>query len=222
MCDTPNRSYAFIDEAGCMTFARKKGASTYFIVCSITLESCQIGNDLLGLRRELAWQGYDLGDYFHATTDKQAVRDEVFKVIAGEPFKVHSTILEKPKAQDHLRKSRERFYKTAFYFHFQHVGPLISQPTDELLITTASIGTKRERAAFVHAVEDVMSQTVNRSQWATTFCEAKSDPCLQVVDYCAWAIQRKWEAKDNRSYELIAHKIASEYDLWAKGSTLYY
>jgi hypothetical protein len=27
-----------------------------------------------------------------------------------------------------------------------------------------------------------------------------SDPCLQVADYCTWAIQRKWERGDERSH----------------------
>jgi len=49
-----------------------------------------------------------------------------------------------------------------------------------------------------------------------------ADPCLQIADYCAWAIQRKWERQDLRSYDLIRAKIRSEYDLWAKGTDYYY
>jgi hypothetical protein len=52
----------------------------------------------------------------------------------------------------------------------------------------------------------------------TTFCPAAADPCVQIADYCAWAIQRKWERADERSYRLIAGKIDHEYDLWARGT----
>jgi hypothetical protein len=50
----------------------------------------------------------------------------------------------------------------------------------------------------------------------------ESDPCLQVADYCTWAIQRKWERNDNRSYDLISGKLESEYDVWAIGRTYHY
>jgi hypothetical protein len=36
--------------------------------------------------RRLAWEGAELGDYFHAATDAQAVRDEVFMVVRQFPF----------------------------------------------------------------------------------------------------------------------------------------
>lgn len=54
------------------------------------------------------------------------------------------------------------------------------------------------------------------------FWPAASDPCLQVADYCSWALQRKWEVADLRSYNLIAPKVQSEFDLFAAGKTTYY
>ena len=51
-----------------------------------------------------------------------------------------------------------------------------------------------------------------------------ADPCLQVADYCAWAIQRRWESgkQDIRSYDLIKDRITYEYDLFEKGTDHYY
>jgi hypothetical protein len=54
------------------------------------------------------------------------------------------------------------------------------------------------------------------------FWPADSDPCLQVADYCTWAIQRKWERDDDRSHLLIAPKLRSEYDVWKSGEVHYY
>ena len=68
-----------------------------------------------------------------------------------------------------------------------------------------------------------MRQTVNPKAWAATFCLAATDPCVQIADYCAWAIQRKWEhKKDERSYDLIKDRITYEFDLWAHGTQHYY
>ena len=41
-------------------------------------------------------------------------------------------------------------------------------------------------------------------------------PCLWVVDYCVWAIQRKWEREDARSHVLTQDKIKSEFLMFAQ------
>jgi hypothetical protein len=53
-------------------------------------------------------------------------------------------------------------------------------------------------------------------------CAAAADPGIQVADYCAWAIQRKWERGDARSYDLIADKIDHEHEVWRGHTTTYY
>lgn len=60
------------------------------------------------------------------------------------------------------------------------------------------------------------------ASYRVAFWPAETDPCLQVADYCTWALQRKWERGDERSYELIRAKIRSEYDVWKTGTTYYY
>ena len=89
------------------------------------------------------------------------------------------------------------------------------------MVMTASIGTKKERASFASAVKDAMRQTIN-ANYRTDFCPASADPCLQVADYCAWALQRKWERNDLRSYNLIRDRITYEYDLWSHGDKHHY
>jgi hypothetical protein len=45
---------------------------------------------------------------------------------------------------------------------------------------------------------------------------------LQVADYCAWAIMRKWERGDTRSYDMIKDRVTYEYDVWEKGTDHHY
>ena len=215
------RLHIFADEAGDFEFSRKRNVSRYFILCTVAMHSCHVADNLLELRRQLAWDGFSLGDYFHATVDKQPVRDEVFNVITGHAFSVQATIMEKSKAQAQVRKSRARFYQYGWLYHFRYGTKSLLNATPELLVTTASIGTKKERASFTSAVKDVMRQTVD-ANWVTDFCPSSADPCLQVADYCAWAIQRKWERDDSRSYDLISDRITYEFNLWSHGDTHYY
>jgi hypothetical protein len=216
-----SKKYLFADEAGCFTFKHGQNISKYFIICTITLSDLNVAADLVKLRRKMVWAGEEVGDYFHATTDKQAIRDQVYDVIRSHNVNIQATICEKAKAKPEITTSRARFYKYPWYYQFKHaLAPNLS-PGDDLLVTAASIGTKKERATFCSELSDVMGQTV-RAKWAVDFRPSQCDPCLQVADYCAWAIQRKWERGDTLSYDLIRHQITYEYELWKHGSVKYY
>jgi hypothetical protein len=218
-----SRVYAFADETGNFDFSRGPKASRYFILTTATFgDGYALGDALQRLRLDLAWEGVELKGPFHATTDAQAVRDRVFAALGGHQFRLDATILEKPKAKPGIRITEERFYQIAWYFHMKHVAPLIARRADELMLVAASIGTKKKRAAFYQAVQDVMRQVGRAGLVRTAFWDAACDPHLQAADYCAWALGRKWESGDLRSYNLIRQKIRSEFDLFAPGTRTYY
>ncbi|NNU68588.1 DUF3800 domain-containing protein [Rhizobium indicum] len=65
----------------------------------------------------------------------------------------------------------------------------------------------------------MLSQTVRGAKWVVDFRPSQTDPCLQLADYCAWAVQRKWERNDLASYDLVRDRISYEYELWKHGKT---
>ena len=130
-----SRLYVFADEAGDFAFKRAPNISSYFIVCTVTTESCDVAHDLLALRRQLSWEQAPLGDYFHASTDAQSVRDRVFDVIKMHEFSVQATIMEKAKAKPRVRPTKERFYQYGWYYHFLHGMKNIVNRSDQLHIT---------------------------------------------------------------------------------------
>jgi hypothetical protein len=162
-----------------------------------------------------------LDEHFHATEDPQAVRDEIFDLLGRSDLRVDATILEKRKAQPHLHSERA-LYKMAWYMHFKYVAPRVATRHDRLMVMAASLGTKKKRSAFHRAVDDVVHQVAPCHSYRVAFWSMESDPCLQVADYCTWAIQRKWERSDTRSYDLIKSKIHSEKDIWRVGTRYYY
>ncbi len=207
------RKYLFTDESGDLDLSSGQGASRFFILTTVSAETCEVGDRLLELRRDMAIRSVqNLGDHFHATEDKQHVRNEVFAVLEGLDFHVDCTIFEKAKAYARVRQNDEYFYKLACYLHFQHVLTR-SAAGDELLVVTASLGTKGKKKVFQAAFNDVVRQCATVG-YSTAYWSAASEPCLQAADYCSWAIQRKWERNDNRSYAVIQPKIRSEFDAW--------
>jgi hypothetical protein len=219
--------YIFADEAGELAFHAK--SNRYFILTTVTLADCSLGDQLLQLRRQLAWERVETTPDFHATEELQAVRDRVFDVLEGADFRIDATIFDKPKVQPHRRISVDGFYQFAWFYHLRYVAPqVITDPATRLLVVPATIASsKQKQHIFAEAVRSVVSQTVNVAEASCAFWRGQSDPCLWVADYCSWAIQRKWEqtwqgGPDVRSYNRIHHHIASEFDIFAPGTKRYY
>jgi hypothetical protein len=221
-----SRLHVFGDEAGDLVFKPPgNGISRYFMIGTITVEDCSIGEQVLALRRELAWEGVLL-DQFHATADRQWIRDRVFDLIAQTNLRFDATILDKKKAQDDLREDPLYFYKLAWYLHFKYVATQIADSNDELLVVASSLQIKRKQKstkAGVHeAVTEVVTQVSPTITCHCAFSPSVSDPCLQVADYLTWAIQRKYETGDLRSYDQVKHLVESEFEPFKRGTRLYY
>ena len=219
------RLFVFADEAGCFNFSRYPGASRYFIVCTISSESCgNLGSALLQLRRDLIWAKQPIREYFHASEDKQTIRNAVYDLLAGQKFSIQATVMQKSKAMPRIRPTNQRFYKYGWYYHLQYAAPkFLRNDHNEILITTASVGTHKGQAAFSSSVNDVAQQIIRGGRtWRSNFCRSIADPCLQAADYCTWAIQKKWEVGDTRAYDRIKDKIQHEVDMWSHGKTEYY
>lgn len=218
------RIYVFADEAGCSNFSKHQSASRYYIICTVSCDSCaDLGAALLNLRRELVWEKAPVGEYFHCSEDRQVVRDRVFAVLQQHNFKIQASILEKSKAQPQVRPTFDRFYKYAWYYHLQHAAPKFLGAAKEIQINTASVGTQKGQGVFSSAVNDVAQQVIKGGRtFRTNFCRSIGDPCLQAVDYCTWAIQRKWETGKTQAYDLVKGKIIHEADIWSHGKVHYY
>ena len=83
-------------------------------------------------------------------------------------------------------------------------------------------GIKLAEASFRSAFNDVFDQTAPHPNFVLDFPLAMADPCLQIADYCAWAIGRKWNNGKNDFYNHIAGHIRSEFDLWKNGTKTHY
>jgi hypothetical protein len=121
------------------------------MIGTVTMADCRVGTELLDPRRELAWNGLRL-DQFHATSDKQRVRDRVFDLLPRSDFRFDVTILDKTKTYARLKADPLRFYKTAWWLHFKYVAPQIAKPMDELLVVASSLQIKRRKLIIHRAI----------------------------------------------------------------------
>lgn len=211
----------FSDESGDFTFRNTPGASRYFLIATVTMSDCSVGDELQELQRELAWQGVVI-ESFHATQDKNAIRNRVYDLIAKSTVRIDATALDKRKTEPHIAARPWYFYKLATYLHFKYVVPRVATRADDLMVVASSLSMKKKKDALHQAVRDVVYQVSPTHRFVTAFLSNATDPCLQLADYAAWAVRRKLEANDLHWYNLIDHNVATVFEPFSSGSNLYY
>lgn len=183
------RVYIFGDEAGDFVFREpREGISRYFMIGTISVTDPSIGDRLLALRRDLAFEGMVL-DQLHAAYDRQWVRDRVFAEIAATPdLRYDVTILDKRKTIEKYRSDPIHFYQLAWYLHLKWVAPAVATSKDDLFVAASSLLINKKRKAVQRAVESVVAQVAPTLSHGAGFPASASDPCLQAADYITWAV----------------------------------
>ncbi|MDO8734950.1 MAG: DUF3800 domain-containing protein [Elusimicrobiota bacterium] len=215
--------YIFLDEGGNLDFS--DNGTNYFILTSISKERpFEAYKEMSELKYDLIESGLGI-EYFHASEDRQVIRDKVFGIIRNHlaGVRIDSLIVEKRKTGKALQLE-EKFFPEMMGYLLKYIlnGFKLSE-IQEVLIFTDSIPVKRKREAIEKAIRKVLKRDLPPTAKYRIFHHAsKSNFDLQIIDYCNWAIYRKWEANDDRSYLYIKSVIKSEFDIFQAGKTYYY
>lgn len=216
--------YIFIDESGNWDFS--SSSSRYLIFGGLSLyDPSKLTEKLLDLKRKLNYEGRDI-QRFHASEDRQAVRDQVFRVLSKCQFETDFVIIEKYKTNPTLQNMTKLYPKMAMIlleYIFQRYKWRAADPgeIDKIVIFTDTIQRKKRRA-IEKALKKEVKQVLGQINFNIYHHSSYSHFGLQAVDYCTWAIFRKWERNDYRSYDLISEKVESEFDIFERGKTKYY
>jgi hypothetical protein len=212
-----------IDEAG--DFGFKPSGSKYLIFTAAwTYSPAALAASLSELRFALMKEGHDL-KAFHCSEDKQHHRDAVVtRMLHDADWHFASVVVEKRKINPALY-GPDRFY-------LKFVTPLlrfvlrgcVEPGTDRLVICTDTIPVKNKRDAITKALKQTCAAELPAATTRLYSHPRESNKWIQVADYCAWAVQRKWERSDTRTYAQLRHRmIKEELDICAHGDqTLYY
>jgi hypothetical protein len=204
------------DEAGNLDFGAT--GSRYFIICTIVVDDQSLARDLLSLRQDLVRRNVaELDEGFHATKDVQAVRDEVFALLTGRAIRADATLFLKSKTLARIRARPDfidYFCKLAWFYHHRHVLPAVVPAGVAPFIAVATLETKKRRQLHAQALREVMNQCLGRRPHTCAHWTAASHPCLQAADYYTWAVQRWFEGKDSRSWNLVQNQFQTTYKIW--------
>lgn len=215
--------YIFLDEAGNLDFSAN--GTKYFLLGALTKERpFNAYKELTELKYDLVELGTEL-EYFHASENAQPVRSRVFEIIkrnlAG--VRVDALVVEKRKTGPALQ-TEEAFYPRMLGYLLKFILKQHDLATfKEVIVFTDAIPVRKKRGA----IEKIIKMTL-ASQLPAGACyrlihhESKSNLDLQIADYCTWALYRRWNNGDRRSYEHIEPAVRSEFDIFQSGTTYYY
>ncbi len=215
--------YVFLDEAGNFDFS--PGGTKYFILSALSKERpFHAYREMIELKYDLVEAGTDL-EFFHASENAQAIRNAVFAVIQRHlcGVRLDSLIVEKRKVHPSLRPP-ERFFPRMLGYLLRYV--LHAYRLDlyrEVIVFTDRIPVKNKRKAIEKAAKITLAGMLpGTARYRILHHDSKSNMDLQLVDYFNWAVYRKWDAKDERSHQVIRSAIASEFDFCRTGTTCFY
>jgi hypothetical protein len=213
-----------LDESGDFTFS-PKGSAFYVFAVTWTHTPAPLAAALTDLRYSLLREGQDL-ERFHACEDKQAHRDAVVKVIAGAvDLTFAGMVVEKRMVNPVIRDPVEFYPKFASMLLRFVLRSRAAKAADRVLIYTDVLPVQRNRRAVEKTIKQACAgEFSNRKTYHLYHHSCSSNCWLQVTDYCSWALFKKWEQKDSRTYDQIKPRLAAaELCLTARGDqTVYY
>lgn len=217
-----NCTYIYFDEAGNFDFS-PKGTAVFCMTCVVMRRPFSVHSPLLEVKYDALEGGLNL-EYFHASEDKQPTRNQVFGAVTTHlgDLEAYSVIIRKNKTNPTLRDPAV-LYRRTFEWLVKYACPRTIECESHVVAVTDQIPVHRHRAAIAKALKPYFKTHLPAGVTYDLFHhQSKSDLNLQIADYISWAIFKKWNSQDLRSYDLVRRCIRAEGDLFKDGDTTYY
>lgn len=134
-------------------------------------------------------------------------------------------VVEKRKVNPILYEKRRFYTRFAimpllFVLRGSSLGPTINR----ILIFTDRLPIQKRKEAIVKTIKKACSAEVPRGIPCHIYHHRReSNAWIQATDYCCWAVFRKWEKGDPRTYNELRDRLAiPELDVLARGTNFYY
>lgn len=199
-----------------------KGKRFYIFAAVWTFDPSPLASQLINLRISLLKKGHDL-PRFHATTDKQENRNAVTSLLTTlNNWYWVAVVIEKSKVNPSIRDPHQ-FYPQFLAMPLRFILKGRLHDATNVIIYTDTLPVHHcepIKKAIKSSCRAALSEEI---PFRCYHHPSASNKWLQVADYCAWAIARKWESGDSRTYNVLKHRlVVPELEVMLTGSTHYY
>jgi len=215
-----------------------EGVSRFFILGKVDIEDPPaVGQQLEGLRRKILADPYfkDVPSMqperrktalaFHATEDLPEVRREVFQFLSSQSIRFYAVVRDKRALLSYVQQENERNpgyrYNPNELYHVlvQELFAPLRSMADRVNICYATRGSRSRTQAFQRALDEANAKFKEsfgferKAIVSVTPSTPGQTPCLQIVDYYLWALQRFYEKGEDRFIELVWPQVGDIHDL---------
>lgn len=232
---SPRTLYVFIDESGNFDFT--PSGSKYFVLTGLaTFDPVIQREQLVKLRYQLLREGYD-HEYFHASEDKQFVRDEVFRLLGSltGSYEVHTVWAQKNKAHSSLYKESYvkkgnvitnntgmGLYQKLCECLLQYLFRGKAGQVDRIVVVIGALFTGDKKKVFMRTLKHYLKTHFTGVAFDIYSHPVCADLNCQLADYCCWAVSVKLERDEVRPLSVIKPNLKSAFDYFRTGTTEYY
>ena len=163
--------------------------------------------------------------FFHAKDDHPEIRSKVFELLIDMDFKFYAVIKDMFRVLEYVRHRGQR--DSLYRYHPNElydfsVRQLFRQrlhrcPHSEVVFARRGKADRtdalRQQLLDVAAKSDDGGDTDHDRHIDVRPADPRTDPCLQVTDYCLWALQRCYEKCETRFIEALWPKVSLIRDL---------
>ncbi len=217
--------FLFIDESGNFDFS--SSGSKYFVLTGILSEDPSVSKkSLLSFKYKSLQKGFDL-EYFHASEDRQIVRDKVFSYIKSDAknINIFSVVINKKSVnklmytEKYMKRGKSIERVTGHLFYQNTCLSLFKmiqlKRGDNLVVILGSLFTKEKHSLILGTIKKYL-KSMKLYSYRVYFHQTKSDINSQLADYCCWAIFVKHEREEIRPYQAISGKIVQLLNITVK------
>lgn len=234
MTKSKNTTYFFVDESGDPIFFNQKGeclldkglVSPILVLGFITTNSpSTLRHELLKLKEEVIADEYlqaipsltKTKIAFHAKDDAPEIREKVFKLLKKLDFKAEFVV-----ARKRLDVFIKRHKKDEDIFYNEIVSRLFERKLHKQnnVIYFSKRGNKSKQKHLESAIQTAL---INYEKKSNTKIEVDTkiliqvpsdEPCLQIIDYMNWIVQRAFIRQEMRYFDYLKEKISFVCDIY--------
>lgn len=222
-----NHQFIFFDESGEMSFSARASKHVVVVALKSIHRPTRIMKDYWHLKHSFFISPPDDAEIrrrfqnkrFHASEDPQIVRDMVFDLITRNigRLEVRAIVIEKDDVEPKHR-NEEWLYENLYFY-------LYRSTLDRSHWTRARNGVqllidltedRRMREATIRGIRNAEALVAAPLMSAIHHVSSYHHPFLQIADYFCWALYRKYEEGDLRSYNKIRKAVKDEWRLYKK------
>jgi len=204
-------TYLYIDEAGNLDFG-EQGTRFFSLTGVVMHRPFRHLSGLLDARYDALEAGLDL-EYFHASEDRQAVRDQVLERL--QPYlpelAVYAIVVDKRELTTDMRRA-EVLYPVAFarLMDTAMTAEEIRATAERVIVVTDTLPVRHERSLVTKTVKLALHERARGAfEYRILHHASRSDMNLQVADYLSWCVYRRVAREDERSFARIAACVRS-------------